>query len=289
MIVNLEDLDSTNKTSLIQILHVDDDALVLEITKQILTDMNEPFEIDCALCVDEAFNKLEQNEYDVIVSDFEMPQKNGLDFLKELRERNFRLPFILFTGRGREEVAIKALNLGADGYFNKQGSPETVYGELSHGIRMVAQRKKAESVLAETQILMDAIINGTQDMIWSVRADDFRLLTFNKSLSDYFLRTQNLHLRKGLSTKEIMPTEELVERWIKLNKRALKEGSFLFEYTTLKEPRVLELRFNVLKNGEKPFAIAVFGRDITDRKNAELELKKSEERLRQVVEKHDSV
>jgi PAS domain S-box-containing protein len=243
-------------------------------------DIDKRFEIDLVCCVDEAFKKIKKQKYDVIVSDYEMPQKNGLDFLKELKEQKSRLSFILFTGKGREEVAIKALNLGADGYFDKQGSPETVFGELAHGIRMIKQRKEAESALHETQILMNSIINSTKDMIWSVSADGFRLLTFNKALSDYFLNTQNLRLKTGMSLKEIMPTEQLVKKWIELNKRTLREGSLSLEYVTSKDPRVLELTFNVLKKREKPFGIAVFARDITERKRIEEALKLSEERLR---------
>ena len=52
-----------------------------------------------------------------------MPIKNGLEFLKELRDQQSDIPFILFTGKGREDVAVKALNLGADRYVNKNGSP----------------------------------------------------------------------------------------------------------------------------------------------------------------------
>jgi DNA-binding response OmpR family regulator len=55
-----------------------------------------------------------------------MPLENGVQFLEELRRQSNEIPFIMFTGRVRE-VAIKALNLGADGYVNKQGDPETVY------------------------------------------------------------------------------------------------------------------------------------------------------------------
>lgn len=73
-------------------------------------------------------------KYDVVVSDYVLPGKNGLDFLKELRDRGNNIPFILFTGKGREEVSVKALNLGADRFFNKFGQPETVYGELAYGI-----------------------------------------------------------------------------------------------------------------------------------------------------------
>ena len=82
-----------------------------------------------------------------MVSDYEMPQKDGLQFLKEFHEQNYEIPFILFTGKGREEVAIKALNLGADGYFNKQGNPETVYGELAFGILQSVQKNRVEMAL----------------------------------------------------------------------------------------------------------------------------------------------
>jgi len=132
-------------------LHVDDDSGILEISKEILTDFDKGLEIDFAYCVDEAFKKIATQEYNVVVSDYEMPEKNGLQFLESLHEQNYKIPFILFTGKGREEVAIKALNLGADGYYNKQGSPETVYGELLHGIRKAAEFTRATQLSLENQ------------------------------------------------------------------------------------------------------------------------------------------
>lgn len=75
--VNLTHLGSSSLTDRIHILHVDDDTSILEISKQILIDIGN-FEIDHAVCVQEALRKLEACYYDVIVSDYEMPQKNGL-------------------------------------------------------------------------------------------------------------------------------------------------------------------------------------------------------------------
>ena len=129
----------------IRILHVDDDASILEISKQILLDMDGSFDIDQACCVDEAFKKLTVGHYDIVISDYEMPKKDGLEFLKELRKQNNETPFILFTGKGREEVVIKALNLGADRYVNKQGNPETVYGELTTREQSKTSKKARKS------------------------------------------------------------------------------------------------------------------------------------------------
>ena len=94
---------------------------------------------------------MEKQLYDVVVSDYEMPLKNGLEFLKELREQKNDIPFILFTGKGREDVAVKALNLGADSYINKNGSPETVYCELADAINKTVERKKSRKLLAKSE------------------------------------------------------------------------------------------------------------------------------------------
>ena len=149
VIVDAANSESSNKST-IHVLHIDDDPAILEVSKQILMDMGN-FEVDTACCVCEGLKKLSAENYDVIISDYEMPQKDGLQFLKELREQNNEISFILFTGKGREEVAIRALNLGADAYINKQGNPETVYGELSHSIVKTLERKNSKKMLEDTE------------------------------------------------------------------------------------------------------------------------------------------
>ena len=125
---------TTKNDGNLRILHVDDDPSTLEISKDLLMDLNSNFEIDGACSVDEGLRKLAVKNYDVVISDYKMPQKDGLAFLKKLRDQNNEIPFIIFTGKGREEIAIKALNLGATRYFTKQGGTATVYGELAYGI-----------------------------------------------------------------------------------------------------------------------------------------------------------
>jgi len=79
------------KQESLHILHVDDDASFLKTSKKIL-ELDNNFSVDTATSVDEAFCKLKTQHYNAIVSDYEMPQKNVLDFLKELREtKNFRI------------------------------------------------------------------------------------------------------------------------------------------------------------------------------------------------------
>ena len=103
--VSSADLASSDKAQPIRILHVDDDLCLLEVSKQILS-MENNFEIENVTSVDEAFKKMEKQTYDAIVSDYEMPVKNGLEFLKELREQTKK--FLLFYLR---EKAGKTLQL----------------------------------------------------------------------------------------------------------------------------------------------------------------------------------
>jgi DNA-binding NtrC family response regulator len=134
----------------IRVLHVDDELGLLKVAKQCL-EMQGPFHVDTADSVEEALARLGKEKYNVIVSDYQMPGKDGLEFLKELREKGNAIPFIMFTGKGREEVAIKALNLGASQYLSKIGETETVYAELAHSVRELAKTTKTEEKMRESE------------------------------------------------------------------------------------------------------------------------------------------
>jgi DNA-binding response OmpR family regulator len=82
--------------------------------------------------------------YDAVVSDYQMPEMNGIELLKRVREAGSRVPFIIFTGKGREEVVIEALNSGADFYIQKGGNPGAQFAELANAVRQLAGRQRAE-------------------------------------------------------------------------------------------------------------------------------------------------
>jgi PAS domain S-box-containing protein len=137
----------------IHILLVDDDNNFLEAAQQIL-ESEHGFKVDKAVSVEDAYLKMAKNQYDAIVSDYEMPLKDGLTFLKEHVTSKTEIPFILFTGKGREEIAIEALNLKASGYVNKHGEPKTVYAELTHCILQGVEQKRQKRL---GQILLDTL------------------------------------------------------------------------------------------------------------------------------------
>ncbi|KXB07983.1 hypothetical protein AKJ56_02040 [candidate division MSBL1 archaeon SCGC-AAA382N08] len=123
-----------------KILLVDDEPDFLEQTKLFLEREDERFNVSSAISAVEALDMLKKGNYDIIISDYQMPKMDGIDFLETLRKEKSRdLPFILFTGKGREEVAMKALNLGADRYLQKGGDVKSQYGVLTQAIIQEAE------------------------------------------------------------------------------------------------------------------------------------------------------
>jgi signal transduction histidine kinase len=166
------EIEETSNPNTIRVLHVDDDPLILSTSKTILEDEGK-FQVETASNVDEAHKKLACEAFDAVISDYEMPKKNGLQFLEELRTQKKEVAFIMFTGKGREEVAVKALNLGADRYINKNGDAEAVYCELSYALIKIVERKRTRRMLIENSIKINTL-NEKLRVVGSLTRHDVR-------------------------------------------------------------------------------------------------------------------
>ncbi|TXT54642.1 MAG: putative Histidine kinase [Candidatus Thorarchaeota archaeon] len=144
----------------IEVLLVDDDKDLLEIASRYL-EQSEEIRVTTASSVDDALKTLNENAFDLIVSDYQMPAKTGLEFLELLREDNNLIPFIVFTGRSREEVAIRALNLGATFYITKGGPPKAQYTELTHMIKSAVRTRKITEELQKSEERYRHILEST--------------------------------------------------------------------------------------------------------------------------------
>jgi PAS domain S-box-containing protein len=279
------------KEKRLHILHVDDDASFLEVSKEILS-LESNFEVDTAESVEEAYRKIKSTSYDAIVSDYQMPNKNGLDFLTELRAQKIEIPFILLTGKGREEIAIKALNLGADGYVNKQGNAETVYGELSHYVRQAVEKKQAQASLSYSeQQLRTVIMNAPIGISTSNSESGF----FENPNSTFcrILGYSREELQK-LTFREITYPEDLEESIAKVEAlRARKIDSFTMEKRYIrKDGVIINAKVNVGAVRDKDGHVCLFVaelEDITERKREEQALRESEEKYKTLFEQAEQV
>ena len=128
------------------VLYVDDEEDLLDIGKSFLEETREYDIITCSSAPG-ALEALRSQPFDAIVSDYQMPGMDGIELLKRIREQFGDLPFVLFTGKGREEVVIQAIDHGADFYLQKGGDPSSAYAELSHKLRQAIEKKRAEASL----------------------------------------------------------------------------------------------------------------------------------------------
>jgi PAS domain S-box-containing protein len=132
------------------VLYIDDEPALLELTSEYFRQ-NSDIEITGMSSARKALEFLGENDFDVLVSDYQMPEMDGISLLKVLRERGDRTPFILFTGRCREEVAIEALNRGADFFIQKCAFSEVSLRELKNAIIQLAAKRTYEDALIKSE------------------------------------------------------------------------------------------------------------------------------------------
>jgi CheY-like chemotaxis protein len=118
-----------------KVLLVDDDLLFLELSKTFL-EVFYDITSDTVNSAKEALQRLENDSYDVVISDYDMPFMDGITFLKAIRDKRINIPFIMFTGVDREELMHQAIKNGANFFIEKIGDPKAQYSELS---KMICQ------------------------------------------------------------------------------------------------------------------------------------------------------
>ncbi|PSP89886.1 hybrid sensor histidine kinase/response regulator, partial [Halobacteriales archaeon QS_4_69_34] len=115
---------SISMKNTVKVLHVDDDSLFTDVAAELLEREDDRIEMVYETNVSDALHRLEKDQIDCIVSDYDMPGRNGVEFLETVRERYTKLPFILFTGKGSEEVASEAISAGVSEYLQKESATE---------------------------------------------------------------------------------------------------------------------------------------------------------------------
>jgi len=135
----------------IKILHIDDSIYDRKLVKDALEIENSHFEIDEADSRDNFVRLLNEREYDLILSDFNILGFDGLQVLEKVKEIKPNIPVIIVTGTGSEEVAIEAMKMGASDYVIK--TVNHIKG-LAHSINKVLENKAA---LEEKRIALERL------------------------------------------------------------------------------------------------------------------------------------
>ena len=132
----------------IRLLHVDDEPDFLETTTLLLGRIDAEFDITTATSAAEGLQRLQEEQFDCVVSDYEMPDTDGIEFLEQVRETDPAVPFILFTGRGSEAIASEAISAGVTDYLQKQPGADQ-YELLANRIKNAVEGYRAEQELEQ--------------------------------------------------------------------------------------------------------------------------------------------
>jgi PAS domain S-box-containing protein len=155
---------------MISILFVDDNPSSLTMCRHYLNKTGDLI-VDTAESPIIALEKLTLTRYDAIVSDFQMPGMDGIEFLRQVRDRFSNVPFIIFTGKGREEVVIEAFESGADSYLQKGGDSFVEFAELAHKIRRAVELRRNQQLLKESEERYRTITESAIDLIYILDRD----------------------------------------------------------------------------------------------------------------------
>ena len=141
---------------MIRILIADDHPIVRRGLKQILSDepdMAVPGEAGDAR---EVLELVEGGDWDIVILDITMPGKNGLDILKDLKQKYPKLPVLVLSIHPEDQYAVRALKTGASGYLTKESAPE----ELVKAIRKILNRGKYVSASLAERLAFDLETGG---------------------------------------------------------------------------------------------------------------------------------
>lgn len=265
----------------ISVLYVDDDPSLLDIGKRFL-QRSGYFSIDTAISALDAMVKLSSCAYRCIISDYEMPEINGIQFLQSLRSDNNTIPFILFTGKGREEVVIEALNSGADFYLQKGGDPKSEFAELEYKIRLATGMRQMEGEIRESEKRYRDLFELNNAVMLIINPENGRILDANSAACLYYG-----YSRDEIRAMVIMDLNIADPKitWKYISSAAGANGA-IFNFRHRKksgEIRDVEVfSAPIMQSGYKILHSIIF--DVTERKKSEDALIASEQRYRNVVE-----
>ncbi|MGD0081428.1 MAG: PAS domain S-box protein [Methanoregula sp.] len=155
---------------MIKILYVDDEPVLLDACRRFL-ERTGLFLVETALSGEEALQKVRTGAYDAIISDYQMADIDGLALLKIIRDKIPDLPFLIFTGKGREEVAVEAFEHGVDFYVQKGGDPKTQFAELAHKVQKAVESHTIKRELSATEEKFQNFVRNFEGIAFQMKTD----------------------------------------------------------------------------------------------------------------------
>ena len=186
-------IPSTNQTDkgTFRVLHVDDEPGFLELVSIFLEREDDRFAVVQATSASNGLNQLSEQAFDCVISDYDMPVCNGIGFLEQVRAEFPELPFILFTGKGTEEIASDAISAGVTDYLQKQAST-CQYTVLANTVINAIKHYRCSQMVGQRDQQLREVIDRVTDAIVEVDSN-WRFTLVNQQAEElYEMDEENL-------------------------------------------------------------------------------------------------
>ena len=216
----------------IKVLLIDDDEDDYIVTRDLLSDMGQnKFQLQWISYFEDAMGVIEKKSHDVILLDYSLSGKNGLEVLQAAIKRGCRIPIILLTGRDDEEVDLKAMEVGAADFLIKGQINENI---LERSIRYAIKNARIIEALKESEERYALAARGANDGLWDWK--------FKTNLIYYSPRWKTM---LGYEEKEITDSPE---EWFKhVHPDDLEKLRTAIDTSTTLGKIHLELEYRILK------------------------------------------
>ena len=275
-------MNETGET--IRVLHVDDEPNFADLVATFLERENDRFSVEAVTSATEGLDRLAAEAFDCVVSDYEMPGQNGIELLEAVREEYSDLPFILYTGKGSEEVASEAISAGVTDYLQKEGGTGQ-YAVLANRIENAVEQYRSRSALEASQRRLSLFIE--QSPLGVIEYDEhFEIVRLNPKAEE-ILGYSEEELR-GHSWEEIVAEESYENVDTVTDELAAASGGYhsVDENVRKDGERIICEYHNRVVTDEDGAVVAVFSlfQDITERERREKRLRETTARLKALFE-----
>ena len=268
----------------ISVLHVDDDPSITDLTATFLERENDRFTVETATSANEGLETLADRPPDCVVSDYNMPGVDGIEFLRAVREDHPDLPFILYTGKGSEAVASEAIAANVTDYLQK-GSGSEQYELLANRIRNAVQaRRETERADRQEQLMRLTEFAGDTGG-FEIQTETGELL-----LTDGVRRIYDLSAQADISLDEAInlyhPEDQADLR--QAITRAGQTGEQTHGTWRLQpadgDERVIDISFTRIDSDGDTEILRGAVHDVTEQNERQAELRRKERRLNAILE-----
>jgi DNA-binding response OmpR family regulator/TolA-binding protein len=185
----------TGRIILLSVLLIDDEPALLEVLKSFIERSGE-MSVHTAQSALDALKILPEKSFDAIIVDYDMPEINGIEFLKILRSKGDTTPVIIFTGVGHERTAIEAINYGANFFLKKDEDPQAQFHELSTMIKTAVESTYLGKNLGTTRKIISDMISFSPDPGFAIDREG-KVVAWNAAMEQLTDTTAGDILGKG--------------------------------------------------------------------------------------------